>query len=297
MALMPDLGGKGWVNTDKPGGSVFFVGGGTVAYRGKGGSNDNDGRTPQNPLSTIAQGILNTVTGRGDTIVLLPGGETITTALAMSNDDVTITGVDPNGSKNPSAITINAAIDGINVTGAGCTIENLHFPAGTSAANTSNINIAAAGATIRNCTFNCGAQDLETITVTSDGDDLTIKDCKFYVTANGPDAAIEIEDTSARLTVKDCTFWGGDDTNKWDVAAIASDAIHTECLILRNTSFWGVGIDFDAAATGIIAKNYISYHGGTLGSLLDPGSCHCYENYEADAVDERGSAFPTSAAS
>jgi hypothetical protein len=36
--------------------------------------------------------------------------------------------------------------------------------------------------------------------------------------------------------------------------------------------------------------------GGTLGSMLDPGSCFCFENYEADDIDESGRLFPTTTA-
>jgi len=54
-------------------------------------------------------------------------------------------------------------------------------------------------------------------------------------------------------------------------------------------------IEFDAAATGIISNNF--FGNGTLGSMLDPGSCMCYENYEADAINQSGRLVPTTVAS
>ena len=37
--------------------------------------------------------------------------------------------------------------------------------------------------------------------------------------------------------------------------------------------------------------------GLTLGSMLDPGSCMCARNFEADAIDQKAREFPTTAAS
>tara|TARA_R100000306_G_scaffold47543_2_gene45261 strand:+ start:59 stop:958 length:900 start_codon:yes stop_codon:yes gene_type:complete len=287
-----------WVNTEKPGGQVFFVGGGTVAVNGKAASDTNNGLTPQQPLSTIdgsAGAFAKVKAGRGDTIVLLPGNVTISTAIAFDTDDVTLTGFPNQGNVNSSSITVNAAIDGINVTGANAIIENLHFPAGTSYTNTSRIDAGAAGLTVRDCTFECGAYDLETITIPAAGLHTTIEGCRFYVTANNPDAAIEIENAAAHfITIRNNVFHGGNNTNAWDGAAINSGVAHLDCLIDGNINTDGNAIKFTAAATGMISRNLMGL--GTLGSMLDPGSCACAENYEADAINETARIFPTSAA-
>jgi hypothetical protein len=286
-----------WMNLDKPGGAVFFVGGGTPAFKGIGRSNSYSGLTPEEPLSTIAQGVTNCVDGRGDTIVLLPGSVTVTTAIAMSKADVTLSGVEPNGSINPSAILVNAsAIDGINVSAANVVIEDLHFPAGTTAANTSRINAGAAGLTVRNCTFECGAYDLESITIPSAGLHTHILNNRFYITANGPDAAIEIEAAAAYyINIVGNVFHGGNDTNGWDTGAINSGVAHLDCVVKGNTSTFGPAIIFSAAAKGMISDNDMGE--GTLGSMLDPGSCMCTRNFEADAIDQKAREFPTTAAS
>ena len=297
MANLLNVHGQ-WVNTEKPGGQVFFVGGGTVAVNGKAASDTNNGLTPQQPLSTIdgsAGAFAKVKAGRGDTIVLLPGNVTISTAIAFDTDDVTLTGFPNQGNINSSSITVNAAIDGINVTGANAIIENLHFPAGTSYTNTSRIDAGAAGLTVRDCTFECGAYDLETITIPAAGLHTTIEGCRFYVTANNPDAAIEIENAAAHyITIRNNVFHGGNNTNKWDAAAINSGVAHLDCLIDGNINTDGEAIKFTAAATGVISRNLMG--SGTLGSMLDPGSCMCAENYEADAINETARIFPTSAA-
>ena len=298
MANLLNVHGQ-WVNTEKPGGQVFFVGGGTVAVNGKAASDTNNGLTPQQPLSTIdgsAGAFAKVKAGRGDTIVLLPGNVTITTAIAFDTDDVTLTGFPNQGNINSSSITVQGAIDGINVTGANAIIENLHFPAGTSANNTCRIDAGAAGLTVRDCTFECGQYDLETITIPAAGLHTTIENCRFYVTANGPDAAIEIEAAAAHyITIRNNVFHGGNNTNKWDAAAINSGVAHLDCLIDGNINTDGEAIKFTAAATGVISRNLMG--SGTLGSMLDPGSCMCAENYEADAVDQTARLIPATVAS
>ena len=295
MANLLNVHGR-WVNLEKPGGQVFFVGGGTVAYRGIGASDKGAGTSPEQPLSTISQAVTLATAGRGDTIALLPGNVATTAVTTISKADITITGVGDSSAAHASSITGTGTFDTLDPTGTNITIENLHFPA-SGASIVSRINISAEGTTVRNCTFACGANDVETITIAAGGDEATIEDCRFFVTANGPEAAIEIEAAGAnRLTVRNCVFNGGTNTNAWDTGSINSGVAHTNCVIEGNRSFESVaGIKFTAAATGIISNNILG--GGTLGSMLDPGSCMCAENYEADAIDQSARLFPDTVAS
>lgn len=289
-----------WHNLDKPGGAVFFVGGGTLALNGRGASDVNNGLTPEEPFSTIdgTRGAhASCIAGRGDTIVVLPGSVTITAAISMTKADVTLSGLADSSPIKPSGITSSLAtqVDAINVTAANVTIEDLHFPAST-AATYSRIDAGAAGLTVRNCSFECGALDVETITIPAAGLHTTILNNRFYVTANGPDAAIEIENAAAHyLNIVGNVFHGQNDTNAWDGGAINSGVAHKDCLVERNTSTFGPAIIFSAAATGMISLNVMGE--GTLGSMLDPGSCMCSENYEADAIDQTARLFPATVAS
>ena len=294
MANLLNVHGR-WVNLEKPGGQVFFVGGGTVAYRGIGASDKGAGTSPEQPLSTISQAVTLATAGRGDTIALLPGNVATTAVTTISKADITITGVGDSSGVHASSITGTGAFDTLDPTATNITIENLHFPA-SGASIVSRINIGAEGTTVRNCTFACGANDLETITVAAGGDEAVIEGCRFFVTANGPDAAIEVEAAGAnRLTVRNCVFHGGTDTNGWDTGAINSAVAHTDCLITGNSFNFGPAIIFSAAALGMISHNNMGE--GTLGSMLDPGSCMCAENYEADAVDQSARLIPTTVAS
>jgi len=274
---------------------VLDVHSGNVYWVDSNGGNDQGKGTFTRPFATVDAAIGRCVTDNGDIIYVKAGhAETITTGITADIAGISIIGLG-NG-KNRPALTINAAIDGINVTGANITIKNLYFPASTLTGVTARINVGAANCMISDCLFLCGEHDAETITIAAAGDDLSVIDCEFVVTDNGPDAGIEIEAAGVDgLKVIGCYFNGGSDTNGWDVGGINSGAAHTNCLIKDNVFLFGPGVIFSAAALGIIADN--RFGEGTLGSMLDPGSCMCFENYEADAVDESARLFPTGAAS
>ena len=299
--LLPNPASGHWMNTEKPGGRVYFVSGGTVAAKGKtgtgiGGSDSNDGLSPERPLLTVAQAHTLARAGAGDTIALLPGTVTLTGELTISNDDITIMGYNEGSAALPCSITssLAASADTIDLTGDNITIQNVHFPAAT-AATTAIVNIAGAACTIRGCTFLCGANNVETITIPATGTYATIEDNFFHVTANGPDAAIEIEHASAApLIIRRNIFDDGTDTNAWDVSAVNSDVNNLSLYLLDNICYEGVFSDLDGTATGVIARNLMA--GGTLNAMLDPGSAFCFENYEADAIDESGALWPSSTA-
>jgi hypothetical protein len=246
-------------------------------------------------MATLEAALALVTASKGDTEILLPGhAEIVTTAIDLNKIGLNLVGIG-NGKLRP-ALTCNAAIDCITVTAANTLIENIYFPASTLTGVTARINVAAANCVIKDCVFDVGEFDLETITIAAGGDDLLIENCTFISNAAGEgDAAIEIEAAGVDgLQVIGCHFDGFDDTQAWDTGAINSGAAHTRCLIKGNTTLYGPGIIFSAAATGLIIKNMMGE--GTLGSMLDPGSCMCFDNYEADAVDESARLFPTGTA-
>lgn len=262
-------------------------------HSGTGTDGAGYGQNPDKPCATLDYAVGLATTNQNDIIYVMPGhSETLTAKVDVDKADLSIIGLG-NGTHRPQ-FTINANIDGIDVGAANVKIKNLYFNEGTNA-HTSSINIGEDNCEISDCHFDCGTNDLESITIEAAGTDAHIHHNVFRVTAQGPDAAIEIESASAvRLIIEDNFFDGGSDTNAWDVGAINSGVAHTLCLIRNNFSLFGAGIIFSAAATGLIAFNIMGE--GTLGSMLDPGSCMCFENYEADAVDESARLFPTGTA-
>lgn len=257
------------------------------------GSDTNDGRDPGAPMATIDAAVNRCVAGLGDIILVQPGhSETLAAAIAADVADISIIGVGE-GTNRPQ-LTVAFAGNGITISAANVRIENLYFNEATAAA-TADIDIASTMAVVKGCHFDAGASDDELITITAAGDDALIEDCEFVVTANGPDRAISIEAAGVNgLIVRHNLFNGMSAANAWDEGDIVSAAAHTLCLVENNIFMYMAanigGVEFSAAATGVIQHN--SFAGGTLGQMLDPGSCLCFENYEQDAIDESGRLFP-----
>ena len=254
------------------------------------GANSNTGKAPNDAVATLAQAISDS--SANDMIVIAPGhSETITTAMSPKAG-ITIIGLGQ-GTTRPQ-FTGNLTGDVFNLSNANVSISGLYFNE-ASAAITSQINVGAAGCRIAYCHFDCGANDVESITIEAAGDELEIANNVFRVTANGPDAAIEIESASVNLlSVHGNLFDGGSDTNDWDNGGIYSAVAHTNCSIKGNEFLYGPAIIFTTTATGNISYNIMGE--GTLASMLDPGSCMAFENYDADAVDESGKLVPTAVA-
>lgn len=214
------------------------------------GNDSNDGKE-ETPLATLGQAITNATANNGDVIVIKAGhSESLSSSLGVSKAGLKIYGLG-SGTTRPT-FTITGNVDGMDVTGARCEINNLYFPASTSA-NTSRINVGAAGVKIKSCGFLCGASDLETITLPDAADDCEINSCTFQVTADGPDSAIEIESaTLLGLKVISCSF----DANSlaWDNAAIYSTVAHTEFVYDSVTLTNGADIVHTAAAKGWVSN-------------------------------------------
>jgi hypothetical protein len=221
MANLLNVHGK-WVNTEKPGGQVWFVGGGTTAYAGKGASNDNNGLSPQNPLATIAQAVTNATAGRGDTIVLLPGGETITAAIALSKADLTLTGYTVTGpnTRNPSVITCATdSIEMIAIDAPNVTVENLTLDHNTTTANVDLIDIGDATAStdfvLRNLFIDMEGSATNTNGISVSSDTVSSGGLIEGVRIHDYDAVgIEIETGNQWIVIRDCWIYDGVTANQ-----------------------------------------------------------------------------------
>lgn len=222
---------------------------GVVTWVDSVNGNDSNAGTEEAPLATLSAAITAATANNGDVIILKAShAETLTGSLSISKAGLHIFGLG-SGSNKPS-FTVNGNIDLFNISGAYCYLYNLRFPAG-SAAHTSRINCDAAGIRIADCEFLCGANDLESITVTANADNLRIENCTFTVTANGPDAAIEVEAVQDGLEVLNCTFDGG--THGFDAGAINSGVAHLNFRYIDVTLTNYADITHTAAAKGMVS--------------------------------------------
>ncbi len=178
----------------------------------------------ETPLATLAAAISAATANSGDVIVIKAGhSETLTSPVTFSKAGIKVCGLGT-GSGAPNFLC-NAAIDCFTVTAANVEINNLYFPAGTTATNTARINVDATRVKIKGCTFVCGVYDQHTITITTNGTYARLQDCMFSVSADGPDDAVILEAAVTGLYVQSCTFDGS--TYNWDDGAIYSAQAHT----------------------------------------------------------------------
>jgi hypothetical protein len=216
------------------------------------GSDSNSG-LEQKPLATLGQAITNATANNGDIIVIKSGHtQTLTSSITVNKAGLKIFGIG-SGSSAPQ-FTVNAAIDGINITANNVEINNLYFPAGTTATNTARINIDAASVLIKACTFLCGAYDSDTITITSNGLYAKVESCSFTVTALGPVRGISIESASAAgIWMKSLSFNGGTNLN-WSTAAISSTVAHLNYKYDTITLTNYAGISHSGNAKGLMSN-------------------------------------------
>jgi len=270
-----------WVNTDRPGGRVFFVGGGTVAFQGKGASDVFDGSKPETPLATIAQAHTLAVAGRGDTIVLLPGGVTITAAIAITKADLTLMGVSQGkGVRGPSVITCATnSVEMISIDADNVTVKDLVLDHNATTADVFLIDVGDTSA-VTGCL-------LENLFIDMEGSATTTNAIRL---GDGTNAVV-------KSVVKDCTLHGlddigitlsaGSDENQivgnviYDAVqfatAVATDAVNCAgdgCTLSNNEVRVGGTTGFSLVGTlNQLNNNRISAGGAnTIGILLADGA-------------------------
>ena len=240
-----------WVNLDKPGGQVFFVAGGTQPFQGSGadGSDSNDGDKVEHPLKTIQQGLDNCVTGRGDTVVLLPGGVTITAALTMIYADVTLTGYTETGplTRNPSVITCATdSVEMISIDAANVTVENLTLDHNTTTANIDLIDIGDATVStdfvLRNLFLDMEGSATNTDGINVSADTVStnglIEGCRIH---DYDQDGIVIGAGNDEITVRNCWIYDGVSANQGQYAiSNAGDGCLFENLKIRTDGTAGV---------------------------------------------------------
>ncbi len=290
MAKLDKVDGR-WVNLEKPGGQVFFVGGGTVAYNGVGASDTFTGARPEEPLSTISQAHTLAVADRGDTIVVLPGTVTITAAVAITKADVTLTGYTVTGPKtrNPSIITCATdSVEMIAVDAANVVVENLTL---TNTATTADVflidvgdSTSASGTVLRNLFIDCegGANTVNAIRI---GDGTVVSD---YCTIEGvyiydlDDIGITVSDASEGCVIRDCLIMDSASANiAKDCISIAADNTFVDNCILKSNSITAADAVISLAATAqdcLITNCHIWSNGADSHGILyadgATASCH-----------------------
>jgi len=233
---------------------------GQVWYVGPGGT---DTTTPQGlqrqyPLATFAQAYTNAAAGDG--IVFLEGhAETLTVAQTLAKAGIHI--VSEGSGSDRATFTCNGAIAMFDITAAGVWLDNILFPA-SSTAPTARVRTASTKTRVTSCEFLCGASDtaaaLKFVTGAGQG---IVEDCTFTSTATAgasrPAIGIEVANAMSDLEVRDTIFDGG--TYGWSDYALKGTAAITR-LYAKGMSLLN-GSDV-YAATGSIYRVHVANKSG-----------------------------------
>ena len=295
-----------WINLEKPGGQVFFVGGGTPAYEGKGASDTNRGLSPTEPLATIQAGLNKAVAGRGDTVAVLPGSVTITAALTITTDDVTLTGYTTTGpqTRNPSVIACaTASVEMIAVDAANVILEDLTLDHNNTTADVFLIDIADSTASpdfiLRNLFIDMVGSATTTNAIrVGDGTQVAIngriEGCCLH---DLDDIGITITNANENCVISNCLIYDNVVSGNTMLTGISAAADYTkifDCIIMNSAAAAGASCIFVAATAQsvLLVGNKVSAFGagghGVLYAAAASGPCldvHASANALADSID------------
>ena len=222
---MPIVGGN-YITS----GDVYFVDSAT-------GSNGNTGKDTNHPFGTIAYSITQATASKYDHIFCMPG-HAVTRAAVLSLNVAGVTLVGIGASTLKPTITGNAAADAVSLDAANVVINNFHFAAPLTDAQTSMINIDAAGCQVRNISGigSVGTENIvDCITVTANADDLTIDGVELWNSVVAVNSFLSLEGAASRVAVKNFFAFGDVDT------AGIIDAAKIAYLYLNNVNVSVVG--------------------------------------------------------
>lgn len=257
-----------------PAAKVFFVGPSSASWYSDFANIfpvDEDGVV--RVYSTIIDALSNCVASRGDVILVLPGyTETLTAALAVSKAGVSIIGLG-NGSLKPQ-ITVNAAVDGLNITGANVLAENIHFAAPETDDATAMVNVAAANVTLRNISgigSKTSKNFVDCITVASGADDLSLENIKINNSVVAVNSFLSIEAAVARMKIRGFRAFG-DVATAGIIDAAAATQIDWEDVVVGVVGSSKPAATLDSNPTGLINRARFSGTSTTLATNANLGN-------------------------
>ena len=189
------------------------------------------------------------------------------------------------------------ADDAITITANNVTIDNLHFGAPLTDAQTSFINVVGTGVTLKNISGigSVGTENVvDCITVTATADDLLIDGVEFFNSVVAVNSFLSLEGAASRVTVKNFVAFG-------DVAtAGVIDAAKVDYLILDNVRISVVGttkpaITLDSNPEGMAVNCRWGGTHATIATTADLGNLmRLFDNWVLEETDNsaQGGRFP-----
>ncbi|MDD5328035.1 MAG: right-handed parallel beta-helix repeat-containing protein, partial [Phycisphaerae bacterium] len=257
-------------------------------------ANGGTGLTWETSENTLVLAIGDVTTNTGATIFLAANhAENIGGATAVNKAGMTIIGLG-SGESRP-ILTFDTQTDSLVHTVPNVKYKNIIFVVSTQDC-TAGITLDASsdGAVFEDCEFRntTTSEFVNTVTLAAATDNVRFTRCKFInnTAAGGNVAAISsTAGVTNNLVIEDCYFYGA-----FTTAAILSDQVEVNLQIknntIYNTSTGDYAIKLSAAALGIMSGN--KCYADTWGTIIDPGSLKCYDNYVTTAIDETGYLYP-----
>ena len=260
-------------------------------------NNANDGTDPDGPLATWAGAIAKCTANHGDVILLAPRHrETWATLVGSANLSVAgVTTIGQGAGLDRPRITMTNAASTLTINGASNVVQNVVLVPGVNHV-TIGVTVTGTDAALENVEFADGGAShfLSGLTVVGAGaaDRLRLSRVTYFAATAGSAQAVNLNAVEDRVVIEDCRVYGD-----FTAAAILSGSVLTDLTLSRNVvQNLAAGIhavELTAAATGVAVGNYLV--GTVLGTIFDPGSLRCLDNWEANAVDSFGVPSPYNA--
>ena len=268
-----------------------------------GGGSDTgsfDGKTWQQPFSTLDFAIGQATPDNGDVIYVMPGhAETVSAAAGIDFDvaGLEVIGVG-RGTARPT-ITMSAVASTVHFDAANTHIKNFLFL--TEADNTIVIDIDKADCTVEGCEFRAriAATAREWVTcIDIDGgtanacDRTRILGNLFTSPTAGADNCIGLDEVQANVEIAYNQMWGDfADAPIHNPSGSVLTNLWIHHNVLENTQTGDHSLELVSASTGVISHNLYK-NDMTQATGVDPGACWNFENYHSDAVDVSGIISP-----
>jgi hypothetical protein len=267
---------------------------GEVFWVDDSGSNGNSG-TFTRPFATIQKGIDSCTAGRGDIVCVKSGhAETVTAQIDADTAGVAVVGLGP----VKPVITVNGAVDGIDVSAAGFSIVNIEFAIPGTDAQTSDINVDAAYCSIVNCTSHgstTSKNKVSFITVTANGDDLEIIGFRGYNALVDMVSGIELA-AATRVNIIDCHLHSsgsvGYSTGVIDDTGVCTELLIKDCTF-KNVKAATAVLTFASNSVGMVSNCHCSGRHTTIASNIIPGTgMDFFQNYVTEEAALNGIIIP-----
>lgn len=235
-------------------GQVFYVNGGTVLAPGAiGGSNGNNGLSPQEPFSTIEYAVDQCVANRGDKIYVLSGHTETVAATDLNIDVAGVSVIGLGQGSNRATLNLTATGSVVQMSAANCRLQGFLITGGVDAI-VSVVNVTAADCKILGCEYRDVTGQATVGILTSNGADRLEIAGLIYdgAVVAGPGAAIAIVGADD-VHIHDCWFDGDFSVGVIDVRTTAvTDLWVHDCTARTRNAADIFLIDTVTGSTGMI---------------------------------------------